>query len=331
MADSPSKLTLPDPTGGLPVELDDPIRDFGNSLTLERGRSDRTLEAYESDLRQCATHLARSGVKNWKAVTGDQVMAWLHALKIEPASDAPESAKSTDYTVASLARKLSALRMFARHLVRERVRPDDFTELLEGPKLHRKIPGTLNADEIDALLAAPAGGDAHALRDRAILELFYSSGLRVSELAGLMIQQVDIEGGFLRVFGKGSKERVVPVGGKAAEALAAYLTAGRPHFVKPKTGSQLFLSERGTAISRQMLWVLVKKHARRAGIEKTVKPHLLRHSFATHLLSGGADLRAIQEMLGHASIATTQIYTAVEEKRLLDQHAKFHPRNQTDR
>ena len=315
--------------GGLPDDLDDPIRDFGNSLTLERGRSDRTLEAYESDLRQCAAFLACSGVKNWKTASGDQVMAWLYSLKIEPSANAPEGAKSEDYTVSSLARKLSALRMFARHLVRERVRADDFTELLQGPKLRRKMPGTLNTTEIDALLAAPVGGDAHALRDRAILELFYSSGLRVSELAGLTIQQVDLEAGFLRVFGKGSKERVVPVGGKATEALAAYVTSGRPHFVKAKTGSQLFLSERGTAISRQMLWVLVKKYAKQAGITKTVKPHLLRHSFATHLLGGGADLRAIQEMLGHANIATTQIYTAVEEKRLLDQHAKFHPRNLT--
>ena len=306
----------------MPDGLDDPIRDFGNSLTLERGRSDRTLEAYESDLRQCATHLLRDGVNNWKDARGDQVMAWLYSLSTVA------SPTGEEYSVASLARKLSALRMFARHLVRERVRPDDFTELLQGPKLHRKMPGTLNAQEIDALLAAPVGGDAHALRDRAILELFYSSGLRVSELAGLTIQQVDLESGFLRVFGKGSKERVVPVGGKASEALTVYLASGRPHFVKPKTGSQLFLSERGTAISRQMLWVLVKKYAKRAGITKTVKPHLLRHSFATHLLGGGADLRAIQEMLGHANIATTQIYTAVEEKRLLDQHAKFHPRNQ---
>jgi integrase/recombinase XerD len=314
--------------GGLPDGLDDPIRDFGNSLTLERGRSDRTLEAYESDLRQCAGFLARKGVKDWTTVKGDQVMDWMYSLKLDPAEDAPAGQKGEDYTVASLARKLSALRMFARHLVRERVRPDDFTELLQGPKLRRKMPGTLNAAEIDALLAAPTGGDPHALRDRAILELFYSSGLRVSELAGLTIQQVDLESGFLRVFGKGSKERVVPVGGKAGEALTAYLTAARPHFVKSKTGSQLFLSERGTAISRQMLWVLVKKYAKSAGITKTVKPHLLRHSFATHLLGGGADLRAIQEMLGHANIATTQIYTAVEEKRLLDQHAKFHPRNQ---
>jgi integrase/recombinase XerD len=314
VADTPSHPEAPD--AGLPADLDDPIRDFGNSLTLERGRSDRTLEAYEGDLRQCAAHLARRGVTNWKDARSAQVMEWLYSLS------------GDDYTVASLARKLSALRMFARHLVRERVRADDFTEQLQGPKLVRHVPGTLSTGEIDALLAAPSGGDPHSLRDRAILELFYSSGLRVSELAGLMLQQVDLESGFLRVFGKGSKERVVPVGGKAASALTVYLASARPHFVKPKTGSQLFLSERGTALSRQMLWVLVKKYAKRAGITKTVKPHLLRHSFATHLLGGGADLRAIQEMLGHANIATTQIYTAVEEKRLLDQHARFHPRNQ---
>ena len=187
---------------------------------------------------------------------------------------------------------------------------------------------TLKRAGLAAAPPAPVGGDAHALRDRAILELFYSSGLRVSELGGILLQQIDLKDGFLRVFGKGSKERVVPIGGRAREALETYLTAARSHFVKPKkTGSAVFLSERGTAISRKMLWVLVKKYAKRAGIEKPVKPHLLRHSFATHLLSGGADLRAIQEMLGHANLATTQIYTAVEEKRLIEQHTKFHPRN----
>jgi len=196
-----------------------------------------------------------------------------------------------------------------------------------GPKLARRIPGTLSPEDVARLLAAPQGGGAFALRDRALLELFYSSGLRVSELAGLTLQQLDLEGGFLRVFGKGSKERVVPVGGKAQAALTSWLAAGRPRFVKSRTGSQLFLNNRGTALSRVMLWMIVKKYARLAGIAKNVKPHLLRHSFATHLLSGGADLRAIQEMLGHASIATTQIYTAVETKRLLAHHAKFHPRN----
>jgi len=176
-------------------------------------------------------------------------------------------------------------------------------------------------------LSAANGADPRGLRDRALLELFYSSGLRVSELAGLLLQQVDLEHGFLRVFGKGSKERVVPVGGRARDALVTYLTAGRPHLVKARTGSQFFLNHRGAALSRMGLWLIVQQYAKRAGLAKKVKPHALRHSFATHLLTGGADLRAIQEMLGHASIATTQIYTAVEPQRLLDQHAKFHPRN----
>ncbi|RRJ97185.1 tyrosine recombinase [Opitutaceae bacterium TAV4] len=312
-------------TAELPPGLADPITDFCAVLELERGRSDHTVEAYESDLTQCATFLQRQKkLADWRAVTGAAVTDWLYSLD------------GDDYSVASLARKLSALRMFARHLVREQTRPDDFTELLQGPKLVRRVPGTLNAEEVARLLAAPGGGGGggggpHALRDRAILELFYSSGLRVSELSGLLLQQVDVENGMLRVFGKGAKERVVPVGSKAREALATYLTAARHHFVKErKTGSQLFLSERGTAISRKMLWVLVKKYTKLAGITKPVKPHLLRHSFATHLLSGGADLRAIQEMLGHATIGTTQIYTAVEERRLLDQHARFHPRNQEE-
>jgi integrase/recombinase XerD len=300
----------------LPHAFNETIVAFINTLELERGRSKHTSSAYESDLRQCAAHLTRGGVASWQTATPAQVTAWLYSLS----GDA--------YRVASLARKLSALRMLARYLVSEKVRPDDFTELIQGPKRVRPAPGTLNAQEINALLAAPSGGDPHALRDRAMLELFYSSGLRVSELAGLQLTQVDVEGGFLRVFGKGAKERVVPVGGQAREALTVYLNSARPHFVKAKTGSALFLSERGTAISRKMLWVLVKKYAKLAGITQPVKPHLLRHSFATHLLGGGADLRAIQEMLGHANIATTQIYTAVESKRLIEQHARFHPRNQ---
>jgi len=218
--------------------------------------------------------------------------------------------------------------MLARHLIHEKIRDDDFTTLLSGPKLARKIPATLSETEMSRLLNAATGGDPRSLRDRALLELFYSSGLRVSELAALMLQQVDLDHGFIRVFGKGSKERVVPVGGKARDALLTYLTSGRPHLVKPKaTGSQFFLNHHGRALSRVALWMIVKKHAARAGITKNVKPHALRHSFATHLLTGGADLRAIQEMLGHASISTTQIYTAVEPQRLVDHHAKYHPRN----
>jgi integrase/recombinase XerD len=299
-----------------PAAFAEEIDGFIGFLELERGLSPRTSESYQGDLDQCAKFLARHQVAGWREAQPRHLSDWIYALS------------GDDYTVASLARKLTALRVFARYLVREKFRKDDLTAQLTGPKLVRKIPGTLTPSEVGRLLAAPSGGDPYSLRDRALLELFYASGLRVSELAGLTLQQLDLDHGFLRVFGKGSKERVVPVGEKAREALAAYLMAGRAFFVKTKkTGSQLFLSERGTAISRKMLWVLIKKYAKLAGLTKPVKPHLLRHSFATHLLSGGADLRAIQEMLGHANISTTQIYTAVEDKRLVDQHAKFHPRN----
>ena len=291
------------------------IEAFLGFLGLERGLSKNTLSAYRSDLDQGAAFLGKRGVADWRSVTRVQAGEWVQSLNGRVCSP------------ASQARKLTALRGLARFLVREKIRDDDFTELLAAPKLSRRIPGTLTPDEVGRLLAAPTGGDARALRDRALLELFYSSGLRVSELAGLSLQQIDLEQGFIRVFGKGSKERVVPVGGQAANAVTTYLVSGRPQLVKPRTGSQLFLNNRGAALSRVMLWKLVKKYAARAGITKKVKPHGLRHSFATHLLTGGADLRAIQEMLGHASISTTQIYTAVESKRLLDQHAKFHPRN----
>jgi integrase/recombinase XerD len=307
------------PAKELPPALANDIDRFTGFLDLERGLSRNTTAAYESDLRQCAHFLVRKGVQDWTRVEPAQITDWIYSLSEAGAA------------VSSLARRLTALRMFARHLVRERILDRDFTELVVGPKLVRRIPGTLTPAEVGRLLAAPAGGDAYALRDRAILELFYASGLRVSELAGLTLQQVDLDHGFVRVFGKGSKERVVPVGTKARDALAVYLEAGRRHFVKRRTGSQLFLSERGVAISRKTLWVLIKKYAKLAGITKPVKPHLLRHSFATHLLSGGADLRAIQEMLGHASIGTTQIYTAVAPDRRITEHERFHPRNRSQK
>ncbi|MBA3850397.1 MAG: site-specific tyrosine recombinase XerD [Opitutus sp.] len=303
---------MPPPPPGFADEIDD----FLVTLELERGLSRHTTQAYEADLIQAAHFLHGRGAANWAAVTHGHLSAWLHWLADEK------------FTESSQARKLSAMRMlFRRHLVPKGVRGDDPTGLLSGPKLRRKLPQTLTTVEMDKLLAAPTGQDAYAVRDRAMLELFYSSGLRISELCGLTLQQVDLEHGFVRVFGKGAKERVVPLGGKARDAVQAYLASGRPRLVKPRTGSELFISERGRAISRKTLWLIVKTHAKRAGISKHVKPHLLRHSFATHLLGGGADLRAIQEMLGHASIGTTQIYTAVESSRLLDQHAKHHPRN----
>ena len=298
-----------------PAGFVEPIEAFLSFISLERGLSANTVAAYRRDLDQAAGYFARRGATDWPRVTGEHAAVWVHSLS------------SARYAVASLARKLSALRMLARFLVREKLRDDDFSARLSGPKPQRKMPATLTEAEVARLVTAPGGSDPRALRDRALLELFYSSGLRVSELAALTLQQIDLQQGFLRVFGKGAKERVVPVGGKACAALANYLASGRPHFVKPRTGGQFFLNKHGTALSRVALWMIVKAQAKRAGITKNVKPHALRHSFATHLLTGGADLRAIQEMLGHASISTTQIYTAVEPQRLVDHHAKFHPRN----
>ena len=308
-----------EPMPPAPAGFADAIDQFLGYVELERGLARNTAKSYESDLRQAAHFLHGCRVTGWEAATAAQLTAWLHWLS------------DRGFSAASQARKLSAVRMLCRHLVRERRREDDPTELLSGPKLRRRLPATLSPRDMDRLLAAPSGGDAYAIRDRAMLELFYSSGLRISELSGLALQQVDLEHGFVRVFGKGAKERVVPLGGRARDAVAVYLASGRSRLVKARTGSELFISERGRAISRKTLWVIVKKYAKRAGLPPSVKPHLLRHSFATHLLGGGADLRAIQEMLGHASIGTTQIYTAVENSRLLDQHARHHPRNRSAR
>ena len=302
------------PKTPLSERLRKPMEDFLAYLELERGLSRNTTTAYETDLLQFAEVLVSLRITNWATVVGAHVSDWLYGLSRQ------------GIATSSMGRKLSAVRMLARYLVKEGVCRQDFTELVQGPKLTRKLPATLSEIDMGKLLAAPVARTAHGLRDKAILELFYSSGLRVSELAGLALQQIDLQQGFVRVFGKGSKERVVPVGGQAAEAVAAYLTAARPELVKPKTGSALFLSERGQAISRKTIWALIKGYARKAGLPKSVKPHLLRHSFATHLLAGGADLRAIQEMLGHADIGTTQIYTAVETSRLTEQHSRFHPR-----
>jgi integrase/recombinase XerD len=287
-------------------------------IELERGLSRNTREAYERDLRQGARFLAGRGARDWRTATRAHLEDWMRALSRGGAAASTQS------------RKLTAVRMLARFLVREDLRPDDFTALQAGPKLRRPLPGALSEADAGRLLAAAAGGRPADLRDRALLELFYSSGLRVSELAALTLQQTDLEQGLVRVFGKGAKERIVPIGGRARAALADYLAAGRPRLVKPHTRSQFFLNNRGGALSRVMLWMIVRKYARLAGLTQKVKPHLLRHSFATHLLAGGADLRAIQEMLGHASIATTQIYTSVEPGRLLTHHARYHPRNRAE-
>jgi len=303
------------PPGGA---WEEPIEAFLVWLQLERGLSEHTVVGYENDLRQWALSLRQKGVSGWDAVGLDDISHWLGQLTVDA------------YAPSSLARKLSAARMFGRFLLREGRCRSDFTELAEGPRLRRKIPAVLSIAEMERLLEAPDLSRPLGLRDRALIEMLYGSGLRVSELCGLRLQDMDDQFEVLRVTGKGDKERILPIGGKAGHALRQYLAAGRPHLVKSGTGSGLFLSQWGRAISRKTVWVMLRQQARRAGLERPVKPHLLRHSFATHLLAGGADLRAIQELLGHADIGTTQIYTAVERSRLSEEHTAFHPRRQMD-
>ena len=272
-----------------PPDLREPVDAFLAHLSLERGAARLTTEAYDADLTRFAAHCARAGRTSWTEVTLADVDSWTRALD------------RRGHAAASLARRLSAVRSFSGYLVRCGLRRDDFTELARGPRLRRKLPGMLSAAEAARVVSAPDTGTPQGLRDRAMLELMYGSGLRISELCGLEIQAVDPESALVRVTGKGSKDRVVPVGETALVALQAYLRAGRPKLMRPKTGSALFLSARGTAISRKTFWLGVKQAAKRAGVPVPVKPHLLRHAFATHLLEGGADLRSIQE-IGRAHV-----------------------------
>ena len=298
----------------VPPDLREAVDAFLAHLSLERGLAKLTAEAYEADLLRFAAHCGRAGRTGWTEVGLGDVDSWVRSLD------------RRGHAASSLARRLSAVRSFAAHLVRVGLRRDDFTELAKGPKVRRKLPGLLTPEDAAKVVTAPDTSTPQGLRDRAMLEMMYGSGLRISELCGLEIQAVDAESALLRVRGKGSKDRVVPVGETALMALRAYLEHGRPKLVRPRTGSALFLSARGVALSRKTFWVGVKQAAKRAGVATPVKPHLLRHAFATHLLAGGADLRSIQEMLGHADIATTQIYASVERSALSAAHRRHHPR-----
>ena len=286
---------------------------------LEKGLSDNTIQAYQSDIEQFTVFASnKCGRSDWTEIEGSDVSDWIYELSEGNLSN------------ATLCRKLSALRVLTKFLLREERIERSFMELVTGPKLRRKMPSSLTIQEVEDLLEAQDLTTPQGLRERAILELLYSSGLRVSELCGSLLQQIDIANGAIKVYGKGSKERVVPMGLQAVLALSGYLDQGRPGLVKPKTGSACFISNRGTPISRKTVWALVKRYAEAVGIEKPVKPHGLRHSFATHLLTGGADLRVIQELLGHADISTTQIYTTVEAHRVKTAHDEYHPRSKGD-
>jgi integrase/recombinase XerD len=271
------------------------------------------MEAYHRDLARYLTYLTDRG-KQPTALDRTDVSRYLLALR------------ETELNPRSVARHLSAIRQFHRFLVREERVTEDPTAHLEAPRPWQRLPVVLSSEEVDRLLAVRGAVTPQALRNQAMLELIYASGLRVSELIGLRLASLDLGIGIVRVVGKGDKERLVPVGETAANSLRAYLRDGRPRLEKGRPSDSLFLGRHGQGLTRQMFWQLVKKIARTAGITKTVTPHTLRHSFATHLLERGADLRSVQIMLGHADIGTTQIYTHMSRTHLKAIYDKFHPR-----
>jgi integrase/recombinase XerD len=294
------------------------VLDFLAYLEFERGLSRNTLEAYRSDLLQLGGYLARTGVGIEDAAHAD-LAGFLDELAAG-SEDRPPVAPAT------LQRKVACLRSFYRHLRREGILDRDPTSDLRAPRKSQKLPHVLSRSEVAKLLAAPRGTDPATLRDRALLEVMYACGLRASEATGLEMGDVDVRHGILRARGKGSKERLVPIGREAVGAVRAYVERGRPTLVGLRDQHKLFVNQRGGELTRQGLYKIVQRHARAAGLDGKMSPHTLRHTFATHLLAGGCDLRAVQEMLGHADIATTQIYTHLSAERLKDVYFKAHPR-----
>lgn len=292
--------------------------DFLAYLELERGLSRNTLEAYRSDLQQLGEFLDRRRVDPL-AVSGVDLADFVTELAQGAEGRRPAAP-------ATLQRKVACLRSFYRHLRREGVLDSDPTRELRPPRPRGRLPKVLSRDEVNRLLSQPTGNGPAALRDRALLETMYACGLRASEATGLALAELDLEAGILLARGKGSKERIVPVGSKATETLQSYLTSARPRLVGLRDESHVFVNLRGGPLSRQGLYKIVQRHARSAGLEARMSPHTLRHTFATHLLAGGCDLRSLQEMLGHADIATTQIYTHLSAERLRDVYFDAHPR-----
>jgi integrase/recombinase XerD len=298
------------------------VGDFLAYLELERGLSRNTLEAYRSDLHQFSAWLACHELTVATASHSD-LAAFLAELSGGREGRAPVAA-------STLGRKVACLRSFYRHLRREETIDHDPTAELHGPRKPQKLPRVLTREEVKKLLEQPAGSDPLALRDRALLEIMYACGLRASEAVGLELSDIDVEEGMLRARGKGSKERIVPIGRQALAAIAAYMRGGRARLVGNRVQSRLLVNHRGGELSRQGLYKIVQGHARRAGLEEKMSPHTLRHSFATHLLAGGCDLRSLQEMLGHADLATTQVYTHLSAERLKDAYFEAHPRANAD-
>jgi integrase/recombinase XerD len=287
---------------------------FLSYLAVERGLARNTLLAYKEDLNTYLDFLQQRKIEALAKTTRQEITNFMLEQK------------ERNISANSIARRLAAIKSFYRFLFRERILNSEPTNLIESPKLWKKIPEALSINEVELLLAQPNIRQLQGIRDKAILETLYATGMRVSEAAGLRLNNVNLEVGFLRCIGKGNKERVVPLGKKAIVSIQRYLKASRPKFLNKKESEFLFVSRLGKKISRQSFWKLLKRYARQARIRKPIKVHSLRHSFATHLLERGADLRSVQEMLGHSSISTTQIYTHINKERLKSIHKMFHPR-----
>lgn len=290
------------------------VQPFLQYLRAECGMSANTVTAYNTDLRQFVAWLVLADVDSVQQVDLKVLAGFLQELH------------GRELAPATIARRLVAIKMFFRFLVLEGVLEESRVDLLNSPKLWQYLPTVLSPEMVDRLLAAPGEGDSYPLRDRALLAVLYATGCRASEAAGLRRQDVRLEENFCRCLGKGNKERIVSLNPVARAAVEAYLEAERPRLAKHRDTDALFISRGGRPLSRIMVWHLVKKYARRIGCSQKISPHTLRHSFATHMLAGGAEIRALQELLGHASIRTTQIYTQVEHSRLKAIHARCHPR-----
>ena len=305
-----------------PELASDHLLDFLGSLELERGLARNTLEAYRSDLLQLSTFVTSRG-KTLSTAGASDLRIWMRELAQGPADGKPAAS-------ATLRRKAACARTYFKWLRREEFITEDPTLGLESPSSDKKLPNVLSRDEVALLLRQPDVTTPAGLRDRAILETMYACGLRASEVTGLELGKLDLEDGTLRVVGKGRKERLVPIGGDAQSALRTWLSRGRPHFVGVTEERRVFVNQRGGALTRQGLHGIVGIHARSAGLDGRMTPHTLRHSFATHLLAGGCDLRALQEMLGHADAATTQMYTHLSNEDLKETYFAAHPRARSD-
>lgn len=302
------------------------IEDFLVYLRHERGQAEHTQRTYAALLGKFVEWAAANNITDWRAVELRHLMAFLAHERERALANQPEES-TRRLSSESVYLEIAALRAFYRFAETEKLLPANIAENLSLPRRWKRLPKALTHAEIGTLLQPELPESPQRLCDYAVLELAYASGLRLAELRSLRLEQLHLEAGFINVIGKGNKERVVPVGKKAVSALNHYLAAGRPKLVTSKSPASVFLTKRGTPFAAVTLWKRIKDRVRRAGVARNITPHMLRHSFATHLLEHGADLRVIQELLGHANISTTEIYTHVEGNRLRDVHRKFHPRH----